>query len=372
MKKTYTSVPQRGVSMIELMISMAIGLVIMLAVFMLFSRISFSARNTDDAGRAMENGHFAMRLIGEDLRMAGFIGMSNDPARVEVARASIISGTASANCGSQGWPLQMLSATNQLAFVEYYPNLSTTNPISSCLTSTMFQANSPALVIRRATSDTVRDQNNNGSLAEDFDAADNQIYLQSNHQGALVFMGKDYQTNIRGANLHKTILRTTWAGSVATTVTVDAPVFRYGAYVYYIRPCSRPAGTTCAASDDNGSPIPTLVRLQLSNQDPAGFVETPVAEGVERIALMFGIDTDNNGTPDTYTATPADMGQVMTARISLLLRTSTSVAGHDDSVFTYTLANGATFTCAGATNCSYRRFLFNDTIQLKNYVYRRL
>ena len=56
---------------------------------------------------------------------------------------------------------------------------------------------------------------------------------------------------------------------------------------YYLRPCSRPAGSECASTDDDGRPIPTTVRQELSG---LVMVEQPVAEGIERMNVLYGLD----------------------------------------------------------------------------------
>jgi hypothetical protein len=220
------------------------------------------------------------------------------------------------------------------------------------------------------------------------DLTTNNLFVQSSQSGAIIFMGKDYAPLVAGADRSLRVCRYSQAACPAipdavcgcTThgaisyagVSEQAPIFQYLAHVYYIRPCSRPAGAACAATDDGGQPIPTLVRRQLSNTDPAVFVETPIAEGVERLSLSYGMDDNGDGVPDSYTATPADIGNALTVRLSLLMRTRKPDFKYTDTA-TYTLADGNTFTCnpADPEQCKYRRYLLSDTIQLKNYAIRR-
>lgn len=361
---------QKGVSLVELMVALAIGSFIVLVVATLFANVSLGFRANDDSGSANENGHFALRLLTDDLRMSGFIGLFNDPARIEISRTNMISEIASENCGDQSWPLRFIKSDNTLGYIEYAPNLSTNNPFSACISASNFVANSPAIVVRHATGFAVPDTDGDGSLANNFADDDNQLYLQSSPKGAIVFMGKDYKEGIKASSRHRAIF---WRNALGTVSEIDAPAFRYAVYLYYIRPCSRPtgAGGVCTPTDDNAAPIPTLVRRQLSNTDPAVLVETPVAEGVERIGLMYGIDTNDDGTPDSYTSTLTNPDQAMTVRIALLLRTRELQAGYDDSPYTYDFGS-ATFNCtAAAAPCNYRRFVMSDTVQLKNYALRR-
>lgn len=399
-------VAQRGVSLVELMVALTIGMVVLLAISVLFSQISTGFRSSDAGARAVENGNFGIRVIGEDLRMAGFVGLFNDPARVGLARSNMISGTSSENCGSANWPFQLVRQTSgTVGYVEHFPSPGAL----SCIPAGSFSTSSPALVVRRAS----------GVEASAADLTSNNLFIQSSQAGAIIFMGKDYTSQVKGADRHQQVCRFYSSGTAGSdcknpvasalckgpttgvnagtgsAFLCDAPIFQYFAHVYYVRPCSRPAGTTCAATDDGGQPIPTLVRRQLANTDPATFIETPIAEGVERMALSFGIDSDEDGIPDAYTScplsssdptkcdasklpagyivTPDDLGTAVTVRISLLMRTSKQESNYDDSSVTYTLADGTSFNCGTSSSvpCKYRRYVMSDTVQLKNYVFRR-
>ena len=374
----FSFVTQRGVSLVELMVALTIGMVVLLAISVLFSQISTGFRSSDDGARAVENGNFGIRVIGEDLRMAGFVGLFNDPVRVELARTNMISSTSSENCGSSNWPFQLINQTN--GKVGYIEHISSPGSLS-CIPAGSFSTRSPALVVRRAS----------GVEASAADLTSSNLFIQSSQAGAIIFMGKDYASQVKGADRHMQVCKfVPGAGACTPTATckcpdsgvnankgtvslADAPILQYFAHVYYVRPCSRPAGATCAATDDGGQPIPTLVRRQLANTDPATFVETPIAEGVERMTLSYGIDGNGDGVPEGYTSAPTDLGTAVTVRMSLLMRTRKPESNYDDSAVTYTLADGTTFNCgaSGSTPCKYRRYVMSDTVQLKNYVFRR-
>ena len=104
------------------------------------------------------------------------------------------------------------------------------------------------------------------------------------------------------------------------------------------------------------------MRLQIDNAATPSFVEVPIAEGVERFAVVFM--TGDGST----TTNPAE---AMTARVSLLLR-SRLAAAYDDSGNTYTLADSTTFNCTSAgVSCQIQRFLYDDTVVLKNFDIRQ-
>ena len=71
---TSRSLPHRGFSLIELMISLVIGLVILGALVALFSGTSRANREMATANSVIENGRFAIQLLENDVVHAGFWG----------------------------------------------------------------------------------------------------------------------------------------------------------------------------------------------------------------------------------------------------------------------------------------------------------
>lgn len=65
---------QMGVSLIELMISVAIGLVIMAGVLQLFADMIRSSNDLENSNAQIENGRFALQVVENDLAHAGFWG----------------------------------------------------------------------------------------------------------------------------------------------------------------------------------------------------------------------------------------------------------------------------------------------------------
>src|SRR5258706_11866747 len=65
---------QQGISLIELMISMALGLIIMTAIGSLFVASSRSNSELQKSAAQIENERYAIETITEDLKHAGFYG----------------------------------------------------------------------------------------------------------------------------------------------------------------------------------------------------------------------------------------------------------------------------------------------------------
>ncbi|MBA2350653.1 MAG: PilW family protein [Burkholderiales bacterium] len=161
---------------------------------------------------------------------------------------------------------------------------------------------------------------------------------------------------------------------------------KYHVHVYFIAPCSAPngGGTSCTgAGDDNGRPIPTLKRLELTS-DGANtlFRIVPLVEGIENLQLEYGLDvtpaaspTNPTGLPgdgapdDAYLASPADAdwGNVVAARVFLLARNTESTAGYTDAK-SYQLG---TTTAPAVPGGNFKRHAYTAEVRLVNPSSRR-
>src|SRR3990172_3174401 len=74
-----TPPPRRvgGLSVIELMISITIGLMILSGVAFVFVNTSAARNEVERTSRQIENGRYAVEVISDDLRLAGFYGELN-------------------------------------------------------------------------------------------------------------------------------------------------------------------------------------------------------------------------------------------------------------------------------------------------------
>lgn len=71
----------RGLSLIELMIALAIGTLLVLGLVEVFAASRAAYQMSEGLARVQENGRFAMDYLQRDLRMAGHFGCVNDQAR---------------------------------------------------------------------------------------------------------------------------------------------------------------------------------------------------------------------------------------------------------------------------------------------------
>ncbi|TBR40003.1 MULTISPECIES: PilW family protein [Dyella] len=176
-----------------------------------------------------------------------------------------------------------------------------------------------------------------------------------------------------------------FAGTVPTTSTAKLQryAYPYQVEVYYLRPCSVIAsGTTCKATDDNGLPLPTLMRMHL-NADGT-FASDAIVTGIEQIKFEYGVQ-DTGATAPTYKAASSvaatEWPNVTSVRISMVAVNPTRNLGIPNvGTFTaascvYKINNGSTdvskctnFTPYGDKPWQFTRARLQQVAQVRNRV----
>lgn len=347
-----------GISMVELMIAMLLGLIVLAGLATLFASSSSARTEMERSSRQLENGRFAMELLADDLRLAGFYGELNvrgitataalqDPCSlvvVEWARAISI--------GIQG-----------------YDNGA---GAPACLPADV-KAGTDILVVRRAATCEA-------GVAGCDAAVDGLPYVQvskcSPENVGAPGTSTPYKIGIRGGTV---VGQQIAAGIIPLAnfnlnmrnCTTTAGIRRYYVRIYYI-----------STNNGSGVDMPTLKRLDFTG---AAFVVTPLVEGIEELNIEYGIDSDGDGTPDDYNANPTTFTKagcgtcnpynnwfnVVTARVSLLARNIEASPGYTDTK-TYTIgrnAAGADVTVAPADG--YRRHAYTGLVRVVNAAERK-
>ena len=340
------------------MIAITIGLGLLAGLTTVFVNSSRSQSELARASQQIENGRFAIQTLQDDIWHAGFYGRhvayttTAPTALPDPCSTNLDTGTPSPT------PLQ-----NALMFaVQGYNDPASVPSGLTCLSANDFVANSDIVLVRRAESRAV-------ALTA---LAANTIYLQS--------VAEAYNPTTLQAM--KPVLA---KGNPSTTFSQASPttgelgeIRRYRVHIYFVAPCSVPAGggANCTGSgDDGGKPIPTLKRLELG---PTGaFQVVPLVEGIERLQVEYGIDTPltglptgapyaGDGMPDAYIAdpTPAQFSQVVALRLFLIARATETSVNYTD---TKSYDMGLHGTVSGAAlGGQYKRHLFTTVVRLQN------
>jgi type IV pilus assembly protein PilW len=374
MRRPVSAARQAGLSLVELLVGLTIGLFLTIGMFTLIANTSTSFKVQDDFARMQDNATSALRYIGGSLRMAAFYGYASDASVVNTTYGAINTTT---DCGSATNTPATNWAINLQVAVFGFQGLTSTgvNAVLPCIAAANYldvPGGQQILVTRGAIGFRIPDPNNDGNLADGLAAQRNYtttVYVQGDPGEGVIFYGNDF-TTLKAAGRTRTLPNGR-----------DIDIFEYAAHVYYIRPCSRFAtGTTCTATADDGKPVPTLVRQELQG---SAMTEVALAEGIERMSLLYGIDTTGptgpDGVADFFTANPAASNwiNVVAVRVALLVRATTPTAQHDDSNKAYDLDgdNVVDYRCTldvtTPSPCTYKRKVFSQNFQLRNIAQRR-
>jgi type IV pilus assembly protein PilW len=359
---------QAGLSLMELMIALTIGLMLLSGLAMIFSSSSDANRELQKTAAQIENGRFAIETIAQDLRLAGFYGHLFDMSNITTP-GSLPDPCETSNAATLlkdlWFPVQgyrgTVDAGNPAS--DARPNISATS-CGTLLTNANLKPGSDILVVRRA--DT-------NALAATDVATANAYYLQAASSGAEVQLGGGIAISDKKAD---GATDSTLKLSNGVTPAPSAPIRKLHVNVYFVAPCSVGKGTngecTGAAGEDT---IPTLKRLELSGVGTMSIV--PLVEGIDYLKLEYGVDTSpsavsvetgyaGDATVDSYSATPADWTTVIAAKIYVLARNTQSTRDYVDDK-TYALGS----VTAPARNDAYKRHVFSAFAQLANPAGRR-
>ncbi|WP_043320861.1 PilW family protein [Microbulbifer sp. HZ11] len=341
---------QKGISLVELMISITIGLILMTGVVQLFlsSRTTFSTQQA--LARVQESGRLAMEFLAEDIRMAGYMGcMSRNMNFTNTLKQ--------ASDLEYNFEVGIEGADNYSAAVTGYP--------------ANIVAGTDVLVVRGANGNGVDvTQNNNGaqlfventgvtaSCPSGLDSfsglCEEDILVVSDCSKARVFQATNLQSTNGGlevniahsnANVTPGNAVSSWGGSSNPDENfgTDSEIIKMNTTVYYIR-----------NSDVSGQPG---LWQQINGGTPIELLE-----GVEDMQLTYGEDTDGDGVPDSYsTATAvADWEEVSGVRVQLLIQSTEDNLLQEEQPYTF---NGVVNSAPGDRRL---RQVFINTIGIRS------
>lgn len=315
---------QKGLSLVELMVALLLGVVLSFGAVNLFLQSKRSFLQDEQTARMQEGGRYANRYLSRELSMAGFYG---GILRGEDVTSNLTSGTD--NC--YDW----LADTS--LFIEHRNNVDSAGVESgtgdalpsACLSGTdTIVPGTDVLVIRRVGDRThfLRDETATETGSSTFNAST--VYLRL----------EDYNVS--------TTLET--GNNVGTTGSKPLAVWEYRPQLLFVRDWS--------VTDGDG--VPALCRREMSSG--AMGPTTCLVEGVENLQVEFGIDTNGDYIPDRYLAAPTDsqLSFAMGARIYILMRSTDELAGYTNDK-AYALGSEAV---AAQNDGLYRRIYQTSSI----------
>jgi type IV pilus assembly protein PilW len=397
--KTQKTHPSRrnegGFTLVELMISMAIGLFIVLALVTLLANVSRNNGEMGKTNRVIENGRFSLQLLEADVAhtafWAGYIPQFDDLVRAAVP-TDVPSAVPDPCLGLASWDDAYKANLIGVPIQAYeIPAIVPTPSLPVCGTRVVNpQPSTDVLVVRHT--DTCAAGVGNCAAATPGD----------------VMMQVDRCTDSSSPNFTSTsfVLGTTSFTLHNRDCLTPADQYRYVSNLYYVRNYAVTPGDA----------VPTLMRSRFTGTGHAA--PEALIEGVQGFRVEFGIDnlsdtggavnfgnaitwadTSNlnsptnrgDGLPDTYvactTAAPCTADQLMNAvaaKIHVLVRSEKPTPGYTDSKV-YCLGSScppptaSSCPAAGANPrplmgpfCDgFKRHLFTQTVRLVNVSTRR-
>lgn len=328
-----------GLSLIELMVSITLGLMILSGVAIVFTNTSAARNEVERTSRQIENGRYAIEVLSDDLRLAGFFGEFN--AGLAPAPAALPADACS------------LSATDWNAWLPFHVlGFDTAGFTSTNCTLANFKPGTDVLVVRRARTCAA---GVGGCQA----AVPGMPYIQAS---ACADEAASHRLGLEGA--------TTFDLKKKDCTTV-AEKRQYLTRIYFV-----------STDNGDGEALPTLTRLELTG---SGWIALPLVEGIEEFNVEYGMDTNGDGAPDVYAANPSDYPKgacagacpvtnwmnVVTARFHVLARNLDPSPKYLDAK-TYELGrdeNGALVTVTPGG--PYRRHVYSALVRIPNAAGRR-
>jgi type IV pilus assembly protein PilW len=355
---------QRGLTLIEFMISIVLGMIIVAALATFVADQSVNRAEIDRSGRLIENGRYAIRALADDLQMAGYWGELSTPPSApagwtDPCGANPAAPTKAELAASLGWHVSGLEVPSGSARAGY--NSTAPMPTTlACLSN--LKAGTDVLVIRRSEPDSSAYEIAGAvDLAKLASAASpvnsTRMFMQTGLDPATKLFSYKVDLGANGATFNLT------RKDGASLATVRKILVR----IYYVATCSICTGGTPDS-------IPSLKMKELI-EGPGWSDAITVAEGIENLQLEYGMDTASvDGAPDgadnaAGSVATADWPAAVTAKIYLLARSLETTPGYTDAK-TYPLGLAGIVTPVGA-ELNYRRHVFVQSVRLVNPSARR-
>ncbi|MBP6682491.1 MAG: PilW family protein [Halioglobus sp.] len=308
----------RGLSLVELLVALAIGVVLCFGAMNLLLHSKLSYLEAEELARLQESGRHALRYISYELAMAGHLAALLPGTRVPPVES-----------GSPCFDhlMQTQRAVEHLNDVNPAgePGAGGTGLPADCLLAGRHIPGTDVLLTRRSASApaAVGAVPGGGVNADD-------LYLLAAPDYA------SYQLQRGGAGLQ-----------------ARGELWEYLPQVLFLRNYSRSVGDG----------VPALCRKRPGRSANGMAPAECLVEGVENLQLEFGIDEDGDHRPDRYEPAPdaAQLQAAVAARIYLLLRSIHPLPGHRDER-SYFLGNRRV---TAAEDGHYRR-LMQTTVLLRN------
>jgi type IV pilus assembly protein PilW len=289
---------QRGLTLVELMVAMTIGLVIVAATTGIFVNSSAMRRQIESSADVIESGRYALDLLSRELSQTGYYGTLSSPTGTTVPDPCTTDVAAWAN-----------------SLAVHVFGVQGADPNPACLGNR--KAGTDAVFIQRASTCTTAE---GGTCAEN----DKNGYIQVSE------CGDEYSlTPFVVAKGTDAALKLQTRACDGTKAEIRKLIRR----TYYVS---------------------TADVLSYVDVTPLGAQpEVKLIENVEQMQIEYAVDTDSDGTPDEFKTAPADWSQVIGLRVWVLAR-STDTSTNTKNALTIQMSDTKIDIAAAAANFKRR------------------
>jgi len=314
-----------GFTLVELMISVAISLLVLSGLVSLFVAQTGHRTSIDQTARLLDNGRYAIEVLSDDLRHAGYYG-EFDPSGL--AAPAVLPD-----------PCATSVADIAAALAVHVQAVNNASPMTrpSCVPEVT--SGTDIVIVRRVDPTPVPVASLNGGNTTRFLQAS--LCETDTETVALATSPGDFTLRKKNCT----------AGNFAD-------VRAYTTNIYFVAPNNAPADG-----------VSTLKRVELNAT--GAWTIVALVEGVEAMQVDYGLDTNGDGEPDAWqdcaACTGADWRNAMAARLHLLVRSTDTAWGHVDDK-TYTLG---TLGTVGPFRDAYKRHVYAEYVRLVNPAGRR-
>lgn len=328
---------QAGFSLVELLVGLVLGAMLIAGVISIYLASKRSYVEVEQVAALTESARFAEQIVGNALRHAGFFGEVRSSTVESDSELTGVAGDCAGDASAHDLRLFIFAADADA------------KDVLGCINDAFIPENgvvNQVLVIKRALprpyTDSPRPNDpalDDGVISFPTELRDDKTYVMTNSVGGLLFDGADTQPDISIGGAFP-------RGSA----------WEYQYEVFYIR------GTAGDKTDP-----PRLSRKFLSWNGAVMELETEdLAEGVENLRLLFGLDTDvpTDGAANRYSSlsdmSAADWERVVSAEVYMLVRSATQDVQYTDTK-TYQLGDAI---ATPADN--FRRLVSFTSVSLRN------
>ena len=330
-----------GFSLIELMVSIVLGMIILAGATSIYLASKRSMTEGEQVAAISENGRFALQLLNTAVRHVGFFGGSN-PADI---REDGSLGAVTGDCDAGTGPAAAYNTDNAMFAVR-----TTSASILGCIGDAYLGPDgngTDVLVIKGVAPSPLYDADpddpsatRDGVISFPTGLSAEDVYVIANSESGILLDGADTAPSVS--------VGTEFAQGVA---------WPYRMQIYYVR---QPAG--------GGAPMLSRKVLQWDSTAGAMAVVTQdLVQGVENIHYLFSYDSDGDGEVDALgdlsdVGGPTDdnWNLVMSLQVYMLVRSDVTDPNYTDEK-TYNLGD-ISVTPGG----NVRRILLNTDIAMRN------